>query len=140
MEILEFNPALKEITADNFPSKKEGEIRIALYSKEWESLEKNFKARYSGRVRNFTANFNLSLSLYPGCKKTFILHIESKESESAHSKSLPLKGFGSCLFHDYALASHFIATQFCTINKLRIVTENSHWPLLQYVVEKIEAK
>jgi hypothetical protein len=136
MEKLEFNPALEEITVDNFPPKKDT-IRIALHSEKWESLEKNFKATYSGRVRNFTANFNLSLSLYPGCDKVFILHIEASESGSKHSKELPLNGFGSHLFNDYALASHSIATQFCAINKLRISAENSHWPILQYVVEKI---
>jgi hypothetical protein len=137
METLEFNPALNEITADNFSRKKKGEIKIALHNSKFEALEKNFKAKYSGKVRDFTAEFNLALSFYPECKKTFVLHIEASESEIKHQNSLPLNGFGSCLFRDYALASHAIASQFCSINKLRIVHENSHWPLLQYIVEQV---
>lgn len=131
---MKFNPATWEINIDNFPQKKEGDIRIALDCKGWRSLEKIFKATYLGIIRNNPVNFELALSFYPGCENTYILHIETGNVMSDVSHKLPLQGFGANLHVDLALASHYIATQFCAINNLLINRENSHLPVLQYIV------
>jgi hypothetical protein len=135
---IKFNPGIDEISTDNFPQTLNSNTRIALDTKEWVSAKSIFTQKYYGKVMNHDSTFHLSIKpmLFGGklLRKTFILNIDSTESENVLCSQLPLGGFASYSFTDYAAAGDHIATQFCKLNGLGISAKQSHWPLLQYVV------
>ena len=135
-EVKVFEPTIEGINANNYPSTKEGNMRIALHSEKWNNFEKFFTATCPGIIRNFPVTFNISLAYFEGCKNVFILSIDYSEETSRISNKLPLAGFGQQVYYDFGLAGHHIATQFCRLNKITINYEMSHWPILQYVLER----
>ncbi len=132
-----FIPIVEGINAYNFPNKKEGVIRISLHSEKWDEFEKHFNHDFETVIRGHEATFTLSLAHYEDYNSVFILTVNGHESGKAITPKLRAGGFGQHLYADLALAADYIAQQFCEINKMRICTEMSHWPFLQYVIEKI---
>lgn len=131
-----FEPTIKGIDANVFPSNKKDGIRISLHNEEWNLFEKFFTAQCHGVIRNFPVTFDISLAYYEGCTSVFILSIDWAAETARISRMLPLEGFGQHLYYDFALAGHHTATQFCELNGMKVCTEMSHWPILQYVLEK----
>jgi hypothetical protein len=131
-----FKPITEGINANFFLSEKKDGIRIALHSEKWNKIEKFFSETCPGVIKNFPATFNISLAYYEGCANIFILSINTMAETERISYKLPLQGLGRHTYRDFALASHHIATQFCQLNGMTIYTEMSHWPILQYVLEK----
>ena len=134
MKNFKFIPALNEIEANSYPDLKTGHVKIALDIEKFNELERIFSADYPGFIRKFGVAFKLSVAFYPQCSQTFILFIDTKESFDAHTKKLGVYSFGANLHYDYALASHYIAQQFCEKNHLIINQEVSHWPIFQYII------
>lgn len=131
-----FEPIIEGINANIFPSNKNDGIRIALHSEQWNAFEKFFTAPCPGVIRNFPVTLDISLAYYEGCTSVFILSIDSSAETERISHKLPLHGWGQSIYQDFALAGHHVATQFCELNGMRVCAEMSHWPILQYVLEK----
>jgi hypothetical protein len=131
-----FEPSVEGINANIFPSEKNDGIKIALHNEKWNAIEKFFTATCPGVIRDFSVDFDLSLVYYEECQTMFILSIDLARETERISRKLPLQGLGQCLYRDFALAGHHIATQFCQLNGITIIVEMSHWPILQYVLEK----
>lgn len=89
-------------------------------------------------VRNRTVNMLLSFGNLLWNKETlaqtYVLEIDYKKAEAAHTASLPLGGFASMICFDYAEKAREIALSHCQEQGLNINQELNHWPKLQFIV------
>lgn len=121
------------------------ETRIGLYNDFFKMNSEEVVEHKIEEVRGRNSNFKLAIGpLYFGgkvLKNTYVLEIHYRESNEAHSKNLPLEGFGSHLHSDYAEKANDLATQFCKDNNLILNNHLNSWPEFQAIVSgQLEAK
>lgn len=67
---------------------------------------------------------------------TYVLEVHYKESEDAHKEKLPLNGFGSMLYCDYANKAMELANQFCERHGFMVSNHLNSWPEYQAVISR----
>ena len=91
------------------------------------------------KVRRQDARFNIRVGPLENngqaMLNTFVLEIHYEDSYNAHVAS----GFGSSLYHDYALATHTIAEEFCRDNDYTMCNHLNSYPRYQAIIEREKA-
>jgi len=68
------------------------------------------------------------LTLWPGCKQTWVLKVDTSGPNTTYEQellSLPLAGFGQCLFHDYYELACAVAVDYIQRNGLVLSSDRS---------------
>jgi hypothetical protein len=101
-------------------------------------LSQRFPVRVRNEVVDLQLNFGLlqfkTESVDLNLKKTYLAEIDTRTPALHHAYNLPLSGFGSYIFQDYAEAGRELVRRFSEALGLRIYTELNHWPNLKIVV------
>jgi hypothetical protein len=115
-------------------------MRIGLYNKNFQMTSEEMLEQKVCDVNGKPAIFKIVAGPLKWDGKpltqTYVLEIHYRGSEEAHRRELPLEGFSSHLYADYAEQAHKLAQEFCEQHDLVINTPLNSWPEYQAVVSK----